>query len=91
MMNTMATHIALRLPSLSHTKKLMIHPVNAPRLYTDTINPSNADPGLLNVVRKSSLPTIPENTPWSYPNKTNASWHEMVMAHRSERPLPNRL
>ena len=63
MMNTMATHIALLRPSLSHTKKLRMHPVNAPKLYMETMIPSRADPGWLKVVVKSVLPTIPENTP----------------------------
>jgi hypothetical protein len=37
------------------------------------------------------LERVPPNTPWSYPNKTNAIWHVIVIATRSLKPRPNQL
>ena len=60
-----ANHMQTRLPSFSPIKNVRMHPEKAPRLYIATMMPSSALLGCPKVLRQSSLPTIPEKTPWS--------------------------
>lgn len=65
--HTIANHIDFRGPSRSPVTKEMMVPLKQPRLYIDTMIPRIPALGRCTTSRKSSLPTIPENTPWSYP------------------------
>lgn len=60
--HTIAIHMANFLPVISAHKNVRTHPEKHPKLYIDTIIPSSAGLGWLNVSRKSTFPTIPENT-----------------------------
>lgn len=58
-----ANHIDLRGPSRSPVTNDTIVPEKQPRLYIDTMIPRIPALGWCTISRKSSLPTIPENTP----------------------------
>lgn len=60
-----ANHMQTRLPSFSPIKNVRMHPEKAPKLYIATMMPSSALLGYPKVLRQSSLPTMPEKTPWS--------------------------